>query len=251
MPFLSTQYPGNYLYLIMNPDSCRHKLVLKIKPGTNAADIERVAQINGGLPMCLKEFKTSAICFLFSVFAFCLFMPRSSIGQSYVLCHDSNDCVDYGLPSVEQPLVGEPYMDLNSGIEVTRITDNDDSSLQYSRYSAVSSDGRYLITARDYLFDLQDNSPLGKAPHVSNDPWGTDNCGGDMEYRWDYSGAHPTRLYYRHGARCFSFLLTTRITTFTTRTMTASRERSLPYWTGPAWRVIESQIRKAAHLADR
>ncbi len=124
---------------------------------------------------------------------------------------------DYGQPTNPQPAQWESYVDPITNVTVRRITDiakdipgATGALIQYVRKTPLSSDGRYLLiyvtgagSNPYYIVDLQ-NRTLRVAPHITGRPY-ANNAGYDAqpEYRWDYSGDHPTWIYYRDGMKFY------------------------------------------------
>ena len=124
---------------------------------------------------------------------------------------------DYGQPAVSQPAQWENYTDPVTGLSIRRITDvakdvsgGTDACVHYVRVSPVSSNGRYLLMEVKgskgnpyYIMDLQTHKAR-VAPHATGNPY-ANNGGVDAqpEYRWDYSGNYPTRIYYRDGLKFY------------------------------------------------
>jgi hypothetical protein len=124
----------------------------------------------------------------------------------------------FSLPNLLLPQKGILINDPDFHTAIMRITDADNdiegseyAYNQYSRYSPINSSGRYLIvhTAGKFyqIYDLTTNSVVGRAPHIAFDigeyPYGETNGDGEPEYRWDFSGKHPTRLYYRYNTKFY------------------------------------------------
>ncbi|MEC4685745.1 MAG: fibronectin type III domain-containing protein [Nitrospirota bacterium] len=124
---------------------------------------------------------------------------------------------DYGQPTVSQPAQWETYTDPVTGLTIRRITDAEkdvpgasSACVHYVRVSPVSSNGRHLLMEIKgtkgnpyYIMDLQTRK-VRVAPHATGKPY-ANNGGIDAqpEYRWDYSGNYPTRIYYRDGLKFY------------------------------------------------
>ncbi|MEH6448989.1 MAG: hypothetical protein V7765_09980 [Oleispira sp.] len=107
---------------------------------------------------------------------------------------------DYGS---EPPAKGESRIDPTSGTRITRLTDaselagTDDALIVYSRYTPENTSGKYFLAfgsesnqswiieriTGDVIIQLTDAHPR--------------TIGEFHEVRWDTSGNHPNRLYYR------------------------------------------------------
>lgn len=115
-----------------------------------------------------------------------------------------------------QPQQWESYVDTDTGITIRRITDihkdypdmspGNGATIDYTRKTRLSSDGRYLIVyasgADENVYQIVDllNKTIRPAPHISARVYNRNNsqdC--QPEYRWDYTGNHPNRIYYRYG----------------------------------------------------
>ncbi|MGI1677582.1 MAG: hypothetical protein K6L75_02540 [Cellvibrionaceae bacterium] len=101
------------------------------------------------------------------------------------------------------PAVGETVT-LSNGVQITRLTDVNsapgasDLFIVYSRYSPENTDGNKFLgfgadSTSSYAFN-RDGTLLGALKHTS----GAD-IGENHEVRWDISGLHPNRVYYRYG----------------------------------------------------
>ena len=105
-----------------------------------------------------------------------------------------------------KPAKGDSYIDPNFHTTITRITDGEVEvpghgiHPEYGTYRSISSDGRYLLLVdRAGFYRVHSaHAPYHTIKKWKPD-WGTDAGLGheQPEYRWDYSGDHPTWLYWR------------------------------------------------------
>jgi hypothetical protein len=94
------------------------------------------------------------------------------------------------------------------------------AGIMYSRYSPISSGGDYLYLQRTGSEDGRDGmiyaASSGKlhkilpgAIEIDGEPDQSLDSTEGAEFRWDYSGRYPTRLYYRANAAFYAYDLTT------------------------------------------
>lgn len=103
---------------------------------------------------------------------------------------------DKGLiaPSYGQvPARGEARVDPATGATLTRLTDKPGSLIVYSRFSPTNSDGTLLLVHGEDSTSSYVQKVTGEVVRRY------DALGENHELRWDYSGAHPSRLYYVKG----------------------------------------------------
>lgn len=108
-----------------------------------------------------------------------------------------------------KPAKGQSYIDSTYHTRVTRVTDAAaDSgtwgmSVNYATWNPLSSDGKYLALAPCSSVNdcggvaLYDAHTFAYWKSVPGSILHSANNGNDPEPRWDYSGSHPTWLYYR------------------------------------------------------
>lgn len=105
---------------------------------------------------------------------------------------------------VSAPIKGESRIDPTTGAKITRLTDasemsgTDDALIVYSRYTPESSSGQYVLSfgtnsTSAWVIDRNTTSVVRKLLHTGNK-----EIGEVHEIRWDTSGAHPNRIYYRY-----------------------------------------------------
>jgi len=115
----------------------------------------------------------------------------------------SKDLISPQLGSVA-PNRGESRVDPTTGAKITRLTDaaempgTDDALIVYSRYTPENSSGQYVLSfgsnsTSAWVIDRSSTSILKKVLHTGNK-----EIGEAHELRWDTSGAHPNRIYYRY-----------------------------------------------------
>ena len=152
---------------------------------------------------------------LFPLIIFLFFLGISipeAFGFDYVL-----GTAKFTSPLPPQPAQWQSYIDPDTGIAIRRITDihkdypnmtaSHGATIEYVRKTPLSSNGRWLVIATGSgtgsipfkIIDLQTHT-IKDAPHISTSIYNR-NGGQDAqpEYRWDYSGDHPNRIYYRYG----------------------------------------------------
>ena len=102
------------------------------------------------------------------------------------------------------PVKGESRIDPTTGAKITRLTDasempgTDDALIVYSRYSPENSSGQYVLSfgtnsTSAWVIDRESTNIIRKLLHTGNK-----EIGEVHEIRWDTSGAHPNRVYYRY-----------------------------------------------------
>jgi hypothetical protein len=107
------------------------------------------------------------------------------------------------------PVKGESRVDPTTGIRLTRMTNvaeltgTPDALIVYSRYSPENSDGKYFLVfaANSTTCWVVDRATLAVVARLAYDNTGrADHTIGEVhEVRWDYTGNHPNRVYYRLG----------------------------------------------------
>lgn len=107
------------------------------------------------------------------------------------------------------PIKGESRIDPITGVKITRLTDatalsgSDDALIVYSRYSPENTAGTYFLAFGDnstssWVINRQTGDIITELRH---DP--THQIGEAHEVRWDLSGAHPNRVYFRTGMQFY------------------------------------------------
>lgn len=107
------------------------------------------------------------------------------------------------------PAKGEGRVDPATGLRLTRLTDvrdlggTPDALIVYSRFSPENSDGRYVLvhganSTSSWVVERTTGSVV--ATLAMDDSGRADRTLGEHhEVRWDMSGAHPHRVYFRNG----------------------------------------------------
>lgn len=107
------------------------------------------------------------------------------------------------------PAKGESRVDPVTGIRITRLTSatelagTPDAFIVYSRFSPESSDGKFVLvhganSTSSWVVDRTTGNVV--AALASDDSGRSDRTiGENHEVRWDASGAHPNRVYFRNG----------------------------------------------------
>ncbi len=102
------------------------------------------------------------------------------------------------------PAKGQSRIDPTTGTKITRLTDaselegSSDALIVYSRYSPENSSGQFLLvfgsnSTTSWVVDRQSGQVIQKLTHIDSK-----DIGEKSEIRWDTSGKHPNRIYYRH-----------------------------------------------------
>ena len=172
------------------------------------------AEVDKPMPGTIKNYSVSLLVLIsqaFLMFANGVAAPADTSAFSYVMGTEY-----FAQSNIPQPAQWESYVDPNTGISIRRITDihkdypqmpaQYGATIDYPRKSRSSSDGRYVLvytagtgSNRYKIVDLQAQT-IRDAPHISTSIY--DRNGGQdaqPEYRWDYTGEHPNRIYYRYG----------------------------------------------------
>lgn len=134
-------------------------------------------------------------------------------GVSNYIFHKNIIPVDYGTGI---PAKFESFVEPTSGSKITRLTDSSVDMEQtssavngYSRYTQENSDGSmYLAVGTNSTSCTIFNSYSGEViGHLAKDGsgLGTKTLGMFHELRWDKTGNHPKRMYYRDGTSFFKF----------------------------------------------
>ena len=108
------------------------------------------------------------------------------------------------------PAKGESRIDPVTGVRITRLTDVKDfggatnnALIVYSRYSPESSDGKYVLI---HGYDSNSSWVVERETFkVISELKGEDGyrIGENQEVRWDYTGSHPKRVYFRKGMKFY------------------------------------------------
>ncbi|MCP5325513.1 MAG: hypothetical protein H7A09_04185 [Oceanospirillaceae bacterium] len=125
---------------------------------------------------------------------------KSNITSNYVTSKNVIQPEFGALP----PAKGESRIDPTTGAKITRLTDASemvgtaDALIVYSRYTPENSSGQYILSfgansTSVWLIDRTTTQVVRKILHTGNKEIGEVN-----EIRWDTSGAHPNRIYYRY-----------------------------------------------------
>ena len=102
------------------------------------------------------------------------------------------------------PAKGQSRVDPITGTKITRLTDaselegSDDALIVYSRYSPENSSGQYVLvfganSTSSWVVNRQTGQIVQRLTHMDSK-----DIGEKSEIRWDNSGKHPNRIYYRH-----------------------------------------------------
>lgn len=102
------------------------------------------------------------------------------------------------------PAKGESRLDPTTGAKITRLTDvseldgTNDALIVYSRYTPENTDGQYFLTfgtnsTTSWVVERLTGNVVHKLSNNS-----AKDIGEDHEIRWDTSGNHPYRVYYRY-----------------------------------------------------
>ncbi|HEX7640360.1 MAG TPA: hypothetical protein VF457_18355, partial [Burkholderiaceae bacterium] len=111
------------------------------------------------------------------------------------------------------PAKGVPLRDPATGLQVTRVADASEltgdygghqsaqSLIVYSRYTAVNTTGEYVLVHGDdstsaWIYRTRDNRMMAALRFAPAQGQASRTLGEVNELRWDYSGAHPYRLYF-------------------------------------------------------
>lgn len=103
------------------------------------------------------------------------------------------------------PAKGQSRKDPVSGVKITRLTDaaeldgTSDALIVYSRYSPENSSGEYFLafggnSTSSWVIERATGTVLHKLQHNTGN-----EIGEYHEVRWDLTGNHPNRVYYRYG----------------------------------------------------
>lgn len=104
-----------------------------------------------------------------------------------------------------RPLKGETRTDPTTGAQITRLTDvseldgTNDALIVYSRYSPENTTGQYFLvfgsnSTSSWVVERVTGRVINKLYK-----YGTATIGEYHEVRWDSSGKHPNRIYFRDG----------------------------------------------------
>ncbi len=105
------------------------------------------------------------------------------------------------------PAKGETRIDPITGTKMTRLTDASElpgttsALIVYSRYTPENSDGKYFLAFGDnstssWVIERATGKVITKLRYDANN-----QIGENHEVRWDISGNHPNRVYFRRGMR--------------------------------------------------
>ena len=103
------------------------------------------------------------------------------------------------------PAKGESRVDPTTGAKITRLTDvseldgTDDALIVYSRYTPENTSGEYFLvfggnSATSWVVERKTGKVINKLKGYNSY-----TIGENSEVRWDLSGNHPNRIYYRDG----------------------------------------------------
>lgn len=103
------------------------------------------------------------------------------------------------------PAKGQSRKDPVTGVKITRLTDASelegtlDALIVYSRYSPENSSGEYFLafgsnSTSSWVIERATGNVLHKLRHSDGK-----TVGEYHEVRWDLTGQHPDRVYYRYG----------------------------------------------------
>lgn len=107
------------------------------------------------------------------------------------------------------PAKGMSRKDPVTGVKITRLTDaseldeTSDALIVYSRYSPENSSGDYFLvfgsnSTSSWVIERATGKVLHKLQHAANK-----GIGEYHEVRWDLTGNHPHRVYYRYDAALY------------------------------------------------
>ncbi|MGH1470030.1 MAG: Ig-like domain-containing protein [Cellvibrionaceae bacterium] len=102
------------------------------------------------------------------------------------------------------PAKGETRTDPITGIKITRLTDaselngTNDAFIVYSRYTPENTSGDYFLafganSTSSWVINRSTGNVVTELKHKA-----TNQVGENHEVRWDISGNHPYRIYYRY-----------------------------------------------------
>lgn len=102
------------------------------------------------------------------------------------------------------PQKGESRIDPVTGIKMTRLTDaselngTNDAFIVYSRYTPENTSGNFFLafganSTSSWVIDRNTGNVITELKHQQNN-----QIGEVHEVRWDISGNHPNRVYYRY-----------------------------------------------------
>jgi hypothetical protein len=125
---------------------------------------------------------------------------KSNVASNYVT-NKNVILSDFG---ANPPVKGESRIDPTTGAKITRLTDANEMSgtadalIVYSRYTPENSSGQYVLSfgansTSVWLIDRASTQVVRKILHTGNK-----EIGEVHEIRWDTTGAHPNRIYYRY-----------------------------------------------------
>lgn len=115
---------------------------------------------------------------------------------------------DYG---ATVPAKGETRVDPVTGVKITRLTDaseldgTNDALIVYSRYSPENSDGTHFLafgsnSTSSWVVNRNTGNIVAELRY-DNDP--NHQIGEIHEVRWDLTGDHPYRVYFRNGMKFY------------------------------------------------
>jgi len=107
------------------------------------------------------------------------------------------------------PSKGETRIDPVTGTKITRLTDSSElpgtsmALIVYSRYTPENSDGTYFLafgsnSASSWVIERTTGNIIAELRSNS-----TSQIGENHEVRWDTTGLHPNRVYFRDGMKFF------------------------------------------------
>ncbi|WP_108866903.1 hypothetical protein [Aquimarina aquimarini] len=126
--------------------------------------------------------------------------PKGEITSNYIT---SREIIQPDLGTAP-PTKGESRIDPVTGVKITRLTDasefsnSNDALIVYSRYTPENSDGTLFIvhganSTTSWILERESGNIVTELKNATGRSIGEDN-----EIRWDISGNHPYRVYFRY-----------------------------------------------------
>ncbi len=148
----------------------------------------------------------------FTVIALIFFITNNVVygdqSERPFVYHQSRDILQ-SLKDSPPPKRGETRVDPDTNVRITRLSDVSDLSrtsdalIVYSRYSPENSSGQYVLifgsdSHSSWVLDRNSGKVLRELRDARDQ-----RIGEEHEVRWDYSGKHPHRVYFRVGLAFF------------------------------------------------